>query len=409
MTTIKVKFRPSTVTNQEGTLYYQVIHHRAVRWISTGYHLFRQEWNEKEGAVILPKDQTHEDRRVHLQFVRSRVEGEQRQIREVVRQKEESGVPYNLDDLIEAFRKLPPVQTVFSFIQAQIAKKSQMKRIGTTKTYTDALRRFREFREGEDLDFESMTTDLMERYEAWLIDRGLKRNSIAYYLRTLRTLYNRAVEAGLTDDHDIFRHVHTSYGKTTKRAVSVSDIRAIERIDLREGSSLAFARDLFMFSFYMRGMPFVDMAFLRKNDLKRGLVTYCRKKTNQSLTIAWEKPMQDIVDRYTSRTRNTPFMLPILKQDDDTVYRRYRQVEQTVNRNLKKIGDRIGLRIPLTTYVARHSWASIARNMDVSIAVISEGMGHNSYRTTQIYLNSIDTSQINRANRKIIRNVRRKC
>ena len=121
------------------------------------------------------------------------------------------------------------------------------------------------------------------------------------------------------------------------------------------------------------------------------------------------KAYSNIVDRYARQIKDTPFMLPILKQDDDTVYRRYRQVEQTVNRNLKKIGDRIGLRIPLTTYVARHSWASIARNMDVSIAVISEGMGHNSYRTTQIYLNSIDTSQINRANRKIIRNVRRKC
>jgi site-specific recombinase XerD len=368
-----------------------------------------QEWNEKEGSVILPKDQAHEDRRIHLQLVQSRVDGELRQMREMIRQKEESCVPYTLDDLIETFRQLPPVQTVFSFIQTQIEKKSQMKRIGTTKTYTDALCRFREFREGEDLDFESMTADLMERYEAWLVDRGLKRNSIAYYLRTLRTLYNRAVEAGLTDDRDIFRHVHISYGKTTKRAISISDIRAIERIDLREDSPLAFARDLFMFSFYMRGMPFVDMAFLRKDDLKRGLVTYCRKKTNQSLTIAWEKPMQDIVDRYAGQTQNTQFMLPILKQDDDTAYHRYRQVEQTVNRNLKEIGDRIGLRIPLTTYVARHSWASIARNLDVSIAVISEGMGHNSYRTTQIYLNSIDTSQINRANRKIIRSVRRKC
>jgi site-specific recombinase XerD len=397
------------VTNQEGTLYYQVIHRRAVRWISSGYHLFSQEWDEKGGSVILPKDQADADRKIHLQLIQSKVDGELRQMREMIRQKDESGVSYTLDDLIETFRQLPPVQTVFSFMQAQIAKKSQMKRIGTTKTYTDALRRFREFREGEDLDFESMTADLMERYEAWLIDRGLKRNSIAYYLRTLRTLYNRAVEAGLTDDHDIFRHVHTSYGKTTKRAVSISDIRAIERIDLREGSPLAFARDLFMFSFYMRGMPFVDIAFLRKSDLKRGLITYCRKKTNQSLTIAWEKPMQDIVDRYAGQTRNTPFMLPILKQDNDTAYRRYRQVEQTVNRNLKKIGDRIGLRIPLTTYVARHSWASIARNMDVSIAVISEGMGHNSYRTTQIYLNSIDTSQINRANWKIIRSVRRKC
>jgi site-specific recombinase XerD len=397
------------VTNQEGTLYYQVIHHRSVRWISSSYHLFRQEWNEKEGSVILPKDQAHEDRKIHLQLIQSKLNGEIRQMKIIVQQKNKSNTSYTIDDLIETFKQLPPCQSVFSFIQTQIAKKSQMKRIGTTKTYTDALCRFREFREGEDLDFESMTADLMERYEAWLIDRGLKRNSIAYYLRTLRTLYNRAVEAGLTDDRDIFRHVHISYCKTTKRAISVNHIRAIERLELPEDSSLALARDLFMFSFYMRGMPFVDMAFLRKSDLKHGMVTYCRKKTNQSLTIEWEKPMQDIVDRYAGQTRNTQFMLPILKQDDDTAYHRYRQVEQTVNRNLKEIGDRIGLRIPLTTYVARHSWASIARNLDVSIAVISEGMGHNSYRTTQIYLNSIDTSQINRANRKIIRSVRRKC
>jgi site-specific recombinase XerD len=409
MTTLRVKFRPSTIPDKEGTLYYQVIHHRAVRWISSGYHLFRQEWNEKEGSVILPKDQAHEDRKIHLQLIQSKLNGEIRQMKIIVQQKNKSNTSYTIDDLIETFKQLPPCQSVFSFIQTQIAKKSQMKRIGTTKTYTDALCRFREFREGEDLDFESMTADLMERYEAWLIDRGLKRNSIAYYLRTLRTLYNRAVEAGLTDDRDIFRHVHISYCKTTKRAISVNHIRAIERLELPEDSSLALARDLFMFSFYMRGMPFVDMAFLRKSDLKHGMVTYCRKKTNQSLTIEWEKPMQDIVDRYAGQTRNTPFILPILINEDGTEYKRYRQVEQNVNRNLKKIGDMINLKIPLSTYVARHSWASIARNLDVSIAVISEGMGHNSYRTTQIYLNSIDTSQINLANRKIIRNVRRKC
>ena len=117
MTTLRVKFRPSTVTNQEGTRYYQVIYRRTVRCISTCYHVFPQEWNEKGGSVILPGDQANEDRRIHLQLIQSRVEGKLRQMREVIRQKEESGVPYTLDDLIEAFRQLPPVQTVFSFIQ----------------------------------------------------------------------------------------------------------------------------------------------------------------------------------------------------------------------------------------------------------------------------------------------------
>ena len=97
------------------------------------------------------------------------------------------------------------------------------------------------------------------------------------------------------------------------------------------------------------------------------------------------KAYSNIVDRYACQIKDTPFMLPILMKEDGTEYKRYRQVEQNVNRNLKKIGDTIGLRIPLTTYVARHSWASIARNLDISIAVISEGMGHNSYKTTQTY------------------------
>lgn len=408
MVILKVKFRPSTVQNKEGTLYYQVNYRRTVRCLSTDYHVFPQEWNEKEASVIIPEDEGHQDRKDYLQLIQCKLDGEIRQMRALIRHKNKLDTPYTIDDLIESFKQLPPYQSVFSFIQTQIAKKSQMKRIGTTKTYTDALCRFQEFRNYKDLSFESMTADLMERYEAWLINRGLKRNSIAYYLRTLRTLYHKAVDARLTDDHDIFRHVHTSYGKTVKRAVSINHIRAIECLELPEGSPLAFARDMFMFSFYMRGMSFVDMAFLRKRDLRYGVVTYCRKKTNQCLTIEWEKPIQNIVDRYARQIKDTPFMLPILMKEDGTEYKRYRQVEQNVNRNLKKIGDTIGLRIPLTTYVARHSWASIARNLDISIAVISEGMGHNSYRTTQTYLNSIDTSTINMANKKIIKSVRKK-
>ena len=162
-----------------------------------------------------------------------------------------------------------------------------------------------------------------------------------------------------------------------------------------------------MFSFYMRGMPFVDIAYLKKSDLKNGLITYCRKKTNQPLFVEWEREQQEIVDHYAEQTEGTPYMLPIIKKTDGTEYKQYLRVQENVNRALKKIGRMIGLKQPLTHYVARHSWASIAQDMNYSIALISEGMGHNSIKTTQTYLASIDTSRINEANRKIIRRISR--
>lgn len=246
---------------------------------------------------------------------------------------------------------------------------------------------------------------MMEQYEAWMTHRGLKQNSIRFYLRTLNTLTRKAIDEHLMEDRQLFAKVRLSYVKTTKRAITESQIRRIKRLDLSGKPTQALARDMFMFSFYMRGMSFVDMAFLRKADLKYGMLSYCRRKTNQHLTIAWHRALQDIIDRYAHLTRNTPYLLPIITRTDGTEYKQYRNREECINRALKSIGVAAGLKIPLTTYVARHSWASIARNMNFSIAIISEGMGHQSYRTTQIYLDSIDTARIDDANNRIIHRI----
>ena len=196
-----------------------------------------------------------------------------------------------------------------------------------------------------------------------------------------------------------------SYVKTTKRAISERELKVIANLKLPEHSTLALARDIFMFSFYMRGMPFVDIAYLRKTDLKNGMWTYCRKKTNQCLMVEWEKAQQKILDRYANQTKHTSYLLPIIKKEDGTEYLQYQRMQININRALKKIGEMVGLKMPLTTYVARHTWASVARDMNISIAIISEGMGHNSIKTTQVYLNSIDVSRINEANKRIIKRI----
>ena len=387
----------------EGTLYFQVIHQRSVRCQSTAYRIFPHEWDERRSALLIPP---HGERRAQLLLMQSMLNGELRQRRNILVKMTAGDQEVSMDELIMAFDELPPCKTVFTFLQEQAEKKEQMLRMGTAKTYVNAYRRFRDFRNGMDLAFDELTPDMIERYDAWLRNRSLKTNSIRFYLRTLNTLLCKAVVEGLLEpDRRLFGRVRLSYVATIKRAISEHELKAIAQLPLPRGSSMALARDIFMFSFYTRGMSFVDMAFLKKTDLKGRLLEYCRKKTNQHLSIAWERALQTIVDRYAHLTKDTSYMLPIIRAEDGTGYQQYRRMHENVNWALRIIGERAGLRIRLTTYVARHTWASIARNMNFSIAIISEGMGHRSYRTTQVYLDSIGTSRINDANKQIIHRI----
>lgn len=400
MTTIKLKFRPSSVLGAMGTLYYQVIHKRSVKWISTEHHVYAEEWNEERSVLVI---QPGSKRRADLLLMQSVLDGEMKQREEIVCSLEADKKDFTLEELCNRFAGIPMQKTVFTFLQEQILRQERMKRLGTAKTYTSAYLRFKEFRSGSDLTFAQLSPDMIEEYEAWLANRGLMQNTIRFYLRTLHTLLYKAVDEGLlNDDNKLFSRVRLAYVATTKRAISAGDVRTIQQLELETGSIMAFARDLFMFSFYTRGMSFVDIAYLKKKDLKNGLLSYCRKKTNQQIIIAWEQELQEIVDRYSAQTDGTPYMLPIIKNTEETEYVQYKRVQVNVNRALKRIGKMAGLKLPITMYVARHSWASIARDMDISISVISEGMGHQSCKTTQIYLDTLDTSKINEANRKII-------
>ena len=131
------------------------------------------------------------------------------------------------------------------------------------------------------------------------------------------------------------------------------------------------------------------------------MLTYRRKKTGQLLSIRWEDCMEQIVDQYSSLS--SPYLLSIIKDPTGNTRKQYRNVLTLINHNLKTIGKELGLTLPLTMYVARHSWASIARNEGIPISVISEGMGHDSERTTQIYLASLETQVIDKANKKILK------
>lgn len=399
-----MKLRPSTAQGTEGTLFFQVIHRRVTRTVSTGYHVRPDEW---DGALSAVRIAGSPERQAHLQMVASKIKWDLKQLTAIILEKEAAGMQYSADDVVAAYRLLPPCQTWFCFIRSMAERKTMAGRQGTAKTYQDALRSFSAFRNGEDIALDALDGEIMVMYEAWLRYRGLKRNSSSCYMRTLRTLYRKAACMGLTTDKNIFRHVFTGFAKTSKRAIPLESIRAIRQLSLPEGSPLAFARDVFMLSIYLQGMSFVDMAYLRKTDLSSGRLQYDRRKTGQSITVSWEPSMQDIVDGYAHLTDGSPYLLPIIMRQDGTERRQYEKMEHNVNRNLKKIGGMVGLHVPLTTYVARHTWASTMRDMGYDLSIVSRGLGHENLKTTQIYLSTIDTSAVAKANRRMIGRIMR--
>lgn len=295
----------------------------------------------------------------------------------------------------------PDTGGFISFTRDVIQQLRQVGKSRTAERYTTVVNSFGRFLGGNDVPLDEIDSNLMLRYESFLKSGGVCPNTSSYYMRGLRAIYNRAVEKELTVQRTPFKHVYTGIGKTVKRAVPLKIIRQIRDMDLTLFPAMDFSRDIFMFSFYTRGMSFIDMAYLKKKDLQNGILSYRRRKTGQQLFIKWEKPMQEIVDKYD--TGGTPYLLPIIKDMNEDDWRQYKNAAHLVNDKLKKLGRKLGLDIPLTTYVARHGWASIAKSRNIPLSTISEAMGHDSEKTTRIYLASLDTSAVDKANSQILK------
>ncbi len=400
MASIKVKFRPSTVAGKEGVLYYQVIHNRIARQISTGYKLYPDEWDFQTLRPVIAVETT-EERALYLTALQNRITDDIERLRNIIGQLEHSGTSYQSDKIVEIYLAPSKESGFLSFARHLISQLKQIGKVRTAETYSTAINSFIRFRSGGgDISFDEVDANLMAAYEMYLKSIGVCPNTSSYYMRNLRAIYNRAVDKGLITQRNPFKHVYTGISKTVKRAVSAKVIREIRDLDLVSDPIMDYARDMFMFSFYTRGMSFIDMAYLRKKNLQNGILSYRRQKTNQQLFIKWEKPMQDIIDKYD--TTDTPYLLPILKNVGIDERQQYQNAIHLINNKLKKIGKQLGLNIPLTTYVARHGWASIAKSKNIAMSTISEAMGHDSETTTRIYLASLDKSVVDNANNLIL-------
>ena len=396
ITSVKVKFRASRVSGKAGTIYYQLTHLRRTRCITTGIRLMPGEWDASAQRAVSP-----EPGRVPVW--QCRIECDVDRLHRIIRDLGREGRPYTVDEVADRFCAQSCGVGVTAFMREQIAQLTADNRLGTARNYTRTLRSFSVFLGGGELPFAAFTERLVEEYNAYLLRRGVVRNTVSFYMRILRAVYNRAVRQRLTEQSFPFSGVYTGIDHTRKRAVEERLIGRLRNLDLSGSDALALARDLFIFSYCTRGMSFVDMAFLRKRDLSGGEINYVRRKTGQLMTVHLETCMREIVRRYEWRTRNTPYVFPLLTAEEPgRAYSQYQIALNYYNRQLKRLSQLLGLEEGLSSYASRHSWATAARNHRVPITVISAGMGHTSERTTRIYLSSLESSVIDCANRKIL-------
>ena len=396
MTTVKVKFRPSTVEGRPGTIVYFVTHRRVVRQITTAYKVFPGEWDDKRSGPVAASGT---ERTALVKDMARSIRRDMERLERIFGGLRDGGHEFSADEVVRLFHDAEKGESFFGFMEEVISRLQKLGKERTAENYNTALNSFKRFRGGHDIAPDEMDADLMMEYEAHLKSRDVFMNSVSFYNRILRAVYNRAVEKGMTVQRYPFRHVYTGIDKTVKRAVPLATIRRIKDLDLSLKPSLDFARNMFLFSFYTRGMSFIDMAYLRKKDLQDGILSYRRRKTGQRLVIRWEKSMQEIIDKYPAN--ESDYLLPIIRAEGDERLQ-YRNALRLVNNRLKDISALVGLQGKLTMYVSRHSWASIAKSQNIPLSVISAGMGHDSENTTQIYLAALDNAAIDKANDLIL-------
>jgi len=368
----------------------QIIKDRKRKLISLGHSATTLQWNEKENKP----NRKHPNCTTLDLLLQKRLH----QANKVIIELDEAGDPYSIEDIVFKLKSGKSDIGVFKYTEDLIKKLAKTGKIGNSKVYFDALSAFKKYRNDIDLSFNQLSYRVVKDFEESMLEKGLKTNSISLYLRTLRAIYNYAIKDKIAQESLYpFKNLRIKQEITSKRAISKEDITKIRNLKLVEGSELDKSRDYFLFSFNMRGMSFIDMAFLKNRDIINGRIHYARKKTGQKFSIKITPEAENIIKKHSYSNDPNSFVFQIINRKEKE-YIDYKNALRLTNKKLKLIGEMAECSITISTYVSRHSWATIAKRAGIPTAIISEGMGHDSEKTTQIYLDSFENEVLDNAN-----------
>ncbi|MHA1748713.1 MAG: phage integrase SAM-like domain-containing protein [Promethearchaeota archaeon] len=315
---------------------------------------------------------------------------------------EEMNRPYTVDDIVNEISDKKSPKSFFAYTENVIQKLTDAGKIGNARVYQNTLNVFKSYRDEIDIDFKHIDYKVLNGFKEYLQQKDSKVNTISNHLRTLRAIYNKAIKDKIVKEaYYPFKDFKIRSEDTKKRAITKDAIDKVRNLNLTEHPDLIQARDYFLFSFYNRGMSFIDIVFLKVKNIQEGRLNYTRRKTGQQFSIKITDKAKEIIDKYNDLSDPDSYIFPVINRPGNE-YLDYRNAMRLMNKKLKKIANLADIETPLTTYVSRHSWATIAKRAGIPTAIISEGLGHETEETTQIYLDSFDVEVLDKANEKII-------
>jgi integrase len=303
-------------------------------------------------------------------------------------------------ELVKDFDNPSKKKGVYDFFEKVIIELNAEGRVGTANVYRDAHHSLKSFRSS--LAFPQLTVDLLKEYESKMKSEGKSITTIGIYLRHLRAIYNKAIEAGIVDQKSYpfgKNRFQIKAPRNIKKALTIDQIKKIMDYEVENDSTQHFVRDIWLFSYLCNGMNIKDILNLKFTNIQGDFIHYDRAKTSN--TIQNPKPIiisllpkaKEILKKWSSKDRNDKnYVFPIFHKNLDE--KRKQQIKhqfiKTINKYMKMIGEEIGYDKPLTTYVARHSFATVLKRSGAPMELISESLGHKSLHTTEAYLDSFE-------------------
>lgn len=390
-----VYYKSKTLSNGEHPLMLRITKDRKTKYQSLGLSIPPQFWDFEKNQ---PK-RNCPNKDAILRLITEKTKEYQEQLIELKIENRD----FTAKSLVEKVTKPTKRKTVGELFTERIQELKDAKRLGYAESHETVCHSLLNFNGHLDIYFSEIDKEWLQKYEAWLRKIGNKENTIGIRFRTLRAVYNLAIEKQFVKPECYpFRSYKVSklHQDTAKRALTKNDV--LDIVNYQAQSKKCRYRqltvDLFAFSYFMGGINFKDIAFLKEDNIIDNRLSYIRRKTKQLITLPLQPQAIEIINKYKSA--DNPYLFPILSSQPLTESQqrnRIRQVAKSVNRNLKAIGEELNLPIDLTTYVARHSFATVLKRSGVNTSIICEAMGHSSEKVTQIYLDSFENEQVDAA------------
>lgn len=404
-TTISVIcYKSKTLANGEHPLMLRIIQNRKTQYKSLNISVAARHWDFDKNA---PKPKCPHKDLINKIILKTKLEYQQKVLEKKANEEE-----FTASSLIHEQKSEIKAMTVDDFYKQLIKELKEKGQIGNSYAYLSSFDNLKNFNKGKKLNYTFSHIDVVfcKKFEDWMRRKGNKDTTISYQFRTLRAAFNRAITAKVVSkEKNPFSEFKLSHlnTKTMKRALSKADILKIMDADCHDKSELSqLAHDLFCFSYLCGGISLVDMANLTPENIIEGRLIYQRQKTHGSINLQLSDRALQIINKYSDYQKKAYYFFPILHHKRHITpmqkHNRVRKYCLHINQELKLLAKELNITANVTTYVARHSFATILKKSGVNIGIISQALGHQDIKTTQIYLSKFDNEQVDEAMKNLL-------